>query len=281
MTRRSVGFSRRRLLGGLGVGSVGLAALALVGCGDDDDESKPAAAATGAATAFNLVTGWYRGREVKYYDFGMNTKLAGASSAAIGAAPLYAFITGTNADGTPKLVDGQHNIVTLKPGDAGYSDLWQVNMVTVPAGYKADSVKSKADIDKAGYAVTATEMFVNCPIVAAGAKLEGGEKVIQGWLGGREVFYPDFGVNLPVAIPIWAFITGLDDKGMPKFVTDQRNIIDAVPRDAGYSAFWQVNMVTVPDGYKANTLKSAEDVVKSGYKIAPTQLVVNCPVTVA
>ena len=281
MTRSSIGFSRRRLLGGLGVGSVGLAALTLVGCGDDDADKKPAAAGASSEKAFKLVAGWYRGREVKYYDFGMNTKLAGASSAAIGAAPLYAFITGKNADGTPKLVAGQHNIVTLKPGDTGYSDLWQVNMVTVPADYKADSAKSKADIDKGGYAITTTEMFVNCPIMPTGATLEGGEKVIQGWLGGAQVFYPDFGANLPIAIPIWAFITGLDDKGMPKFVKDQRNIIDAVPKDAGYSAFWQVNMVTVPDGYKANTLKSAEDVVKSGYKVAPTQLVVNCPVTVA
>ncbi len=279
MTLGTTGFSRRRLLGGIGAGSLGLAALTLVGCGDDDDGAT-ASPTTNAPTAFNLVAGWYRGKEVKYYDFGMNTKLASASSAAVGSAPLYAFITGKNADGTPKLVAGQHNIVTVKPGDAGYSDLWQVNMVTVPESYKADTVKSKADIDKGGYAVTATEMLVNCPIVPAGAKLEGGEKIIQGWLNGAEVFYPDFGANLPVAIPIWAFITGLDDKGMPKFVKDQKNIIDAVPKDAGYSAFWQVNMVTVPADYKANALKSAEDVTRSGYKIAPTQLLVNCPVTV-
>jgi hypothetical protein len=89
-----------------------------------------------------LVSGWFRDRQVRYYDFGDNTKLA--SGSLVQTAPIYVFIHGMNADGTPDFVQGQHNIVDVVPGDAGYSDLWQVMMVTVPADYEPDSIRSKA-----------------------------------------------------------------------------------------------------------------------------------------
>jgi hypothetical protein len=50
-----------------------------------------------------------------------------------------------------------------------------------------------------------------------------------------------------------------------------------IPGDKGYSAFWQVDLVTVPADYVANTFKSADDVMKSGDKITPTDINVNCP----
>jgi len=75
-------------------------------------------------------------------------------------------------------------------------------------------------------------------------------------------------------------ITGMDAQGNPQFVEGQNNIIDSVPDDAGYSAFWRVNMVTVPAGFEPNSLTSAADVVASGYEITQTEMVVNCPVTV-
>lgn len=274
----STRLSRRGFLGVTLTTGAGLAAFAAVGCGDDDDEPKATAtAAAGTPTVQKLVAGWYKSKEVKYYDFGDKTKLAGAG---VATAPIFVLIKGKKADGMPDPVEGQHNIVDVEPGEAGYSDLWQMNFVTVPADYKADTVKSLADITKAGYKTEPQQAFVNCPIVAKGTTFEGGEKLVQGWSKGKEVFYPDFGLNAPSALPIWVFITGTDDKGMPKFVKDQKNIIDLVPKDAGYSAFWQVNMVTVPESYQANSAQSAADVVKGGFKVAATQTLVNCPVTV-
>ncbi len=274
--------SRRSLLRGGVVVGIGATALALVGCGDDDDDDDGAGSGSGETpdaengNELKLVSGWYKGDEVRYYDFGMNTKLAGA--ARVATAPIYVFIKGMKSDGTPDFVEGQHNIITVVPGDAGYSDLWQVNMVTVPGDYEADSVKSKADIDSKGYDVQAVEMFVNCPVVAAGTTLEGGEPLVQGWKDGEEVFYPDFGMNAPVAVPIWVFITGMDSNGMPQFVEGQRNVIDLVPDDAGYSAFWQVNVVTVPASYEANSVKSADEVREMDFEVTATQMLVNCPV---
>jgi hypothetical protein len=235
------------------------------------------AAAQAQSTEFALVSGWYRDRQVEYYDFGANTALD--ATGAVEVAPIYVFIYGMNADGTPNFVEGQHNIVDVKPGDDGYSDLWQVMMVTVPADYEPDSVKSAADIDDAGFEVTATDMFVNCPLVSAGSTLEGGEPLVQGWYKDEEVFYPDFGMNSRAAIPIYVFIHGMNADGTPDFVEGQNNIIDAVPGDAAYTAFWQVTMVTVPQSYTPNSLRSASAVMASGFPRTTTEMIVNCPVT--
>ena len=223
-----------------------------------------------------LVDGWYRDRAVEYYDFGGNSAV---ESSVVNTAPIYVFVHGFNPDGSPQFVEGQHNVVDVVPGEDGYSDLWQVMLVTVPEGFQPDSITSKAELDAAGFTVTATEMLVNCPIVPEGTTLEGGEDLVQGWHDGEEVYYPDFGQNSAIAIPIWAFITGMDEQGNPRFVEGQSNIIDSVPGDAGYSAFWRVILVTVPEGYEPNSIRSAADVLAAGLTTTLTDLVVNCPVT--
>ena len=284
-------YSRRSVLkaGALGIGATAF----LAACGDDDDDgvtgstgSTDATGATGATgstggavtTQLPLIAGWYKGREVEYYDFGMNTPLTEGSS--VLTAPIYVFITGIDAAGNPEFVEGQHNVIAVVPGDEGYTDLWQVMMVTVGDGYEPDSVKSVDSVMSGSFEVTETDIFVNCPVVAEGTTLEGGEPLVQGWQNGEAVFYPDFGANPPVAIPIWAFITGFAADNSPQFVEGQMNIIDSVPADAGYSAFWRVNLVMAPDGYEANMLKSADEIREMQYTVEQTDLVVNCPVTV-
>lgn len=269
--------SRRGMLRGAAFGAVGVGALALVGCGDDDGEMmEPTSAAspTGAMTQA-LVSGWYREKPVRYYDFGMRSAVSGST---VIPAPIWAFITGMDDAGNPVFVEGQHNVVDVAPGDAGYSDLWEVRLVMAPADYKADSIRSKAEVEASGYEVAPAGLFVNCPIVDEGTTLEGGEPLVQGWYKGKEVYYPDFGPNPPAAIPIWAFITGMDTAGNPQFVEGQHNVIDSVPDDAGYSAFWRVNLVTVATGYVANSIQSAAAVGASGFSVEQTGLVVNCPV---
>ena len=220
--------------------------------------------------------GWYRDEPVVYYDFGMQSPLM--SGVAVGAAPIWAFITGMDADGNPQFVPHQHNIVDVVPGDEGYSDLWQVNLVTVPEDYVADSITSKADLDAMSYPTVQPGLFANCPIVPAGSTLENGEELTQGWYNGESVYYPDFGANPAAGIPIWAFITGMDDDGNPQFVEGQHNVIDAIPSDDGYSAFWLVNLVVVDEGYEANSITSATGVAESGFEVLTPGLMVNCPV---
>lgn len=229
----------------------------------------------GTPREFDLVRGWYRGDEVRYYDFGARSPAQGSS---VGVAPIYLFVTGMAADGRPIPVEGQHNIVDVVPDDAGYSDLWEVMLVTVDAAYEADSIRSKADIEAAGLNMTPAGVIVNCPIVPAGSRLEGGHRLVQGWHRGERVYYPDFGENPPVAIPIWAFATGMTSEGMPQLVEGQHNIIDSLPGDDGYSAFWRVMLVMVDEMYAPNSIRSASEVAAAGFEVLHTDMVVNCPV---
>lgn len=224
-----------------------------------------------------LISGWYQNRQVKYYDFGTNTPLIGDNG--VQTQPIWVFIHGMKADGTPDLVQGQHNIIDIVPGQPGYSDLWQVVFVTVPDDYEADSIRSAQEVQDSGYPTQTTAMFVNCPIVPAGTTLESGKELVQGWNDDEEVFYPDFGANPPMASPIWVLIHGMNADGTPDFVEGQNNIIDDIPGDADYSAFWRVNLVTVPADYEPNSIRSAADVFAAGYEITETDMLVNCPVT--
>ena len=226
------------------------------------------------AMEFALVPGWYQGMEIYYYDFGANTPLAGDAPL---TAPIWVFIHGME-NGTPQFVTGQHNIVGAVPGEEGYSDLWQVNLVTVPADYEADSIRSADDVMSSGYTVNATDIYVNCPIVPEGSTLETGMPLTQGWHNGEAIYYFDFGENPPIAAPIYVPATGMDDQGNPVTVSGQRNIIDVIPGDEGYSDFWRVNLVIVTEDYEANALTTAADVLASEYEIVEADVLVNCPV---
>lgn len=230
----------------------------------------------GSATRYGLINGWYRGGDARYWDFGMASP--SNASGTVSRAPIYAFTTGKNDDGSPRLVSGQHNVIDVLPGQAGYSDLWEVMLITVPTSYVADSVRSRADIEAQGFQAVSAGLFVNCPVVPTGSTVEEGSPLVQGWYRGEAVYYPDFGMNRPVSIPIWAFATGMNSDGSPKLVEGQRNVIDAIPGQAGYSAFWRVNLVMVSGGYTANSIKSAAEVAASGFPVTQTSMVVNCPV---
>lgn len=306
--------SRRSMLRYGGVAGAGvLSAYLLAACGDDEDEGAGQAAtateeelmdetateemmadetpteemmmdptATEEMMAGDmvksLVSGWYRGEAVEYYDFGMHTPLTDGESVA--TAPIWVLVYDDMDKDGPEFVEGQHNIVDVVPGDEGYSDLWKVMLVAVPRDYEADSIRSAADIDAMAYPITETDMYVNCPIVPEGTTLEGGEPLVQGWYQGQEVYYPDFGLNPPFAIPIWAFITGMDADGNPVFVEGQHNVIDAVPGDEAYSAFWRVNLVVVDGEYEPDSIRDAAD-INEMYEVTQTDLVVNCPVVVS
>lgn len=226
---------------------------------------------------YELVQGWYQGRQTFYYDFGANTPLA-TDGQGVQAAPIYVLVTGFDADGNPQAVEGQHNIVDVVPGDTGYSDLWQVTFVTVPADYTANSITSAAELMAMGYKQTTTDTYVNCPIVPAGSTLAEGGDLVQGWYKGQAVFYFDFGLNPPAVAPIYVLVTGFDANGNPQVVGGQANIIDVIPGDDGYSAFWNVNFVTVPADYTANSITSATELMAMGYAVTTTDVVVNCPV---
>jgi len=66
--------------------------------------------------------------------------------------------------------------------------------------------------------------------------------------------------------------------GRSQPVEGQLNIVDVVPGDTGYNDFWAVSKVTVPADYVANTITSVSEILDAGLPVAPTDMLVNCPI---
>lgn len=221
--------------------------------------------ATAAAPAKQpVVSGFYKGRTITYYDFGP-IKLKPGNK----LAPIWAVTNG---------VAGQHNIIDTVPGQSDYSPLWQVNMVTFKSGTTAHLLKSKADLDaavKAGeVTVTSTTMVVNCPVLGFG------QKKVAGYSNGHVIHYLDLG---PVEVAPGNVVAPLYTVTNP--VGPQQHNIAQESIAAGqtkYPALWGIIKVTFKAGVKPSLITSYAQIVKARQAgqvtIAQTSLVVNCPV---
>jgi len=118
--------------------------------------------ATIAGSSQTLVSGWYRNRDVFYFDEGTRSPAEGL---VVVAAPIYAFF---HSDGTA--VAGQRNVIDALPGNSNYSDLWNVVKVVVDASYVANDLKDARSILAANGAgqlnLEMTTIYVNCPVVS-------------------------------------------------------------------------------------------------------------------
>jgi hypothetical protein len=218
------------------------------------------------------VDGWYRNTSVSYLDYGAQPNVA---------VPILAFFEAASPS-TP--VAGQGNIIDTIPGQPGYSDFWRVYKVLVPAAYVANSIRSLSDAVASGYTIEPTDLVVNCPVVDPGTTIQGSSTpLVSGWYRNREVFYFDHGLNSPADgfvvgdAPIYAFF---QMNGAP--VAGQRNVIDVLPGDAGYSDLWKVVKVVVDATYVANSLQDARSIVAARdagqVTLETTEIYVNCPV---
>ena len=63
--------------------------------------------------------------------------------------------------------------------------------------------------------------------------------------------------------------------GRPERVQGQYGIYDTRPGDPSYSPIWRYNYVVVPRDHVANTLRSEDDVLKSGYQVIETDIYTN------
>jgi len=221
------------------------------------------------------------GKPVKYYNFDVQPT---------GPAPIYVLFR----DGETAPVSGQLNIVDVIPGDAGYNDFWQVTMVTVPKDYVANAVTSYAEIHAAGYAMMATDMLVNCPVVPDGStatlRLNGESPALTtGWYRDKVVKYFNFSEHMlhasngkvPLS-PIYVTFNknpgemgggpGSGFKTEPSSM-QTHNVPATLPSDAAYSPLWDVQ---VYDNSKFDTVK---DLTSAQAAMAmPAGAEVNCPI---
>ncbi|MCG6189451.1 hypothetical protein [Maribellus maritimus] len=205
-----------------------------------------------------------------------------------------------------------HNVVQTIPTDAGYSPLWDVDVydnmdfnmvydwmsasnanvlamgvalvncpvVSVEEGNLPvdPDMASKASIDRfsaeAGHLMVRDDMN-GLPAANEPVNFDQGPFITKG-LGpnGEKVQYYNFDVMPLKSAPIYV----LFKEGESTPVEGQLNIIDVIPGDEGYSDFWHVHKVTVPDYYRANTVTSLAELTAMGYPNERTNLIVNCPV---
>ena len=109
-----------------------------------------------------------------------------------------------------------------------------------------------------------------------------GQVMERVWFDGEVVFAVDLGriavdpAEVKVAQeyqPVYS--VQLDEQersvGEAEMVEGQLNIYDTVPGMDRYSPIWQFNYVIVPRDYVANTLRSEQDCLASGYQILRSQ----------
>jgi hypothetical protein len=100
-----------------------------------------------------LIELWWNGEIVHAFDFGENPAFT---------APIYVLIEGIAPDGNPVRIT--HNaLIEQMHDDEGYSDFWQVVLVTVPADLEPNSIRSVQALRDAGYPMEVTANVVNCP----------------------------------------------------------------------------------------------------------------------
>ena len=224
-----------------------------------------AAPATAASPAKQpVVTGFFQGQEVRYFDFGP-IKLKPGNK----LAPIWTVTNGAS---------GQHNIIDTVPGKADYSPLWQLNMVTFKDGTTPHLLKSKADVDaavKAGeVTVTATNTVVNCPVLGFG------QKKVAGFSNGHVIHYYDLGpVNVAPGNVVAPLFTVTNPVGAQQHNITEENI---APGQTKYPPLWGILKVTFKAGVKPRLITSYTQIKKAQaagqVTITKTPLVVNCPV---
>jgi hypothetical protein len=226
----------------------------------------PASHARAAATTIKkkpVTPGFYNGKMIGYFDFGP-IKLKPGNK----LRPIWAVTNGAT---------GQHNIVNTVPGQADYSPLWQLNMVTFKSGVTPYLLKSKDDVDaafqKGDVTIQRTSTIVNCPVLGFG------QKRVAGFSNGEVIHYYDLG---PVKVAPGNTVTSLyaPTNGAP----GQHNVTadPVAPGQTDYPPLWRIIMVTWKQGAQKVLLTSAAQVHKAiaAGKLTQrkTSLVVNCPV---
>jgi hypothetical protein len=199
-------------------------------------------------------------------------------------------------DGEPAPVEGQLNIVGVIPGDAGYNDFWEVNKVTVPSNYVANTIVSTEQILSGGYTIEETNTIVNCPIVpdnsSAMLRYNASEdtSLSRGWYDSTVVYYFNFaeapimadGNGMVPLSPIYVTFNinpGEPGGGPPSgFKTDStgrtHNVPSTLPGDATYSPLWFVNIYDNEDFDMVHDLSSAENATI----LVTGAANVNCPI---
>jgi hypothetical protein len=97
--------------------------------------------------------------------------------------------------------------------------------------------------------------------------------ITQSWGPAGEVIrYYNFDVQPTTPAKIYMFYVGEDE------LTTQHSVVDVVPGQPGYSDFFRVVRVMVPAGHAADELRDVAAILRSGFALVETSLIVNRPI---
>lgn len=229
-----------------------------------------------AATEVQLQSGWFRDREVKYYNMGVTPQ-----PVVVGRVlwPIHGF----DMRGNPVAMRGQKPIFSSLPGLEGYSGVWRLTYVVVADKVQPNAVKDMASAEalvKRGLAVySETAASYNLPIVPQGTKLVGDSTAaMSGWYEGHEVTFFDFGHVNAAPAPMLGFVTGEDDAGEPIFLRDQFSVVDTLNTAGPYADLWELQLVKTDADFVAGSIKSKSALARTSLQVDPTQTIRNGPI---
>jgi hypothetical protein len=219
------------------------------------------------------------GANVTYYNFDVQPSAPGN---------IYVFFK----SGATTPIAGQNNIIPTIPGDAGYSDFWLVNKVTVPDSYVPNSITSEAAVLASGYTLTKTNSIVNCPVVPFGStasrsSVSGTASALTlGWYKDMAVAYYTFSeaavtttsAGLVPLSPIYVIFANNSSpangfKVETVNMSQTHNVLATLPADATYSPLWNVNVIDSSHFSMVTNLTTA-----TSFTSMAAGATVNCPI---
>ena len=102
------------------------------------------------------MLGWYQGRDVQFFDFGM---------VSLTPAAMWRFARGLDSLGQPNLLVEQNSIVDSIPVSSTYPDLWEMHVVRADSAYTPNSIKSVGALQRANLVIDPPNGVRNLPIV--------------------------------------------------------------------------------------------------------------------
>jgi hypothetical protein len=235
---------------------VGGAASVSVAAGFPQGDTSP----QGGPKKQKVLVGSYRNRTVNYFDFGRINLRPGNK-----LAPMWVFANGA---------EGQRFIVDSVPGQARYSPLRKLNIVTWTSTATPRVLRSAVAVrtaqSRGDLAIRTTSRVVNAPVLGFGQERH------AGFAKGKQIHYYELGV-VKVApgnevLPIWTFTNGVEG---------QRNVADVIPGTTAYPPLWAVVEVTWKAGAERRLVRSFEQLQQArkagAVTIRRTSMVVNCP----
>ena len=220
---------------------------------------------------YRLTEAFYKNQQVYYYTFNNGTPvLDDGAEVAVGV--QYHLV-----DATGQSIEGQADILTANVYEADYSDLREIIEVTVPDDYMPNSITNHTDLLAEDWPQIATGLTHNSPIVRANSQLQARDhQPITLWLNDEEISAYDFGEMTNQTAPIYVLIEGFDPEGNPVRINHVA-LIDVMHDDEGYSDFWQVVFVTVPNDTPPNSFRTVSDLMAADFEMTVSANVVNCP----